>query len=489
MVHPIDDGDLAFALRLDRKSEFCTGLNNKSVLRAGLGTAVDPLINLCTLNYILAGVQISTQLPESKPKWDNFLNHLDKDRFTGTFAQQYNLEDLKHIIRNLCKPFGIAHGSEKQGGQHEGGMSPVTWPVNFVITLTLDGKDANVVNIWHRYNIEAGNDLVLRLKAVPLPSGNRYVLNHFAKGLAEKTFSPNLMGQIAQNVPGNHAITHVWQLVPDIFTLSVDEEQEAMFSTPFTGMAAGFIPRNLPLGCWQEEGYWHIARAQVHSRQYGNEDFFNNDMANNLRTGHMDLTFQPTFYAIPNRDFTRQVGGGLTVATRGQGPIQPAGALPQRVPPNVLNFIGSSEEDDYRKREWQQTLSLEMGDSGRASGQVDQSKRLRSEENSLHQQREDDASRARLSAYLNTPLASSSSSSSSEFDANGRIPVLMDSLREMGGSIASGMISDPPSSQGTFSVPKPGIKNVKRPPIRGKGVISAVLGADGSVTHEQSRML
>jgi hypothetical protein len=51
------------------------------------------------------------------------------------------------------------------------------------------------------------------------------------------------------------------------------------------------------------------------------------------------------------------------------------------------------------------------------------------------------------------------------------------------------MGTDPPQSQGTFSVPKPGIKNVKRPPIRGKGVISAVLGADGSVTHEQSRML
>jgi hypothetical protein len=45
----------------------------------------------------------------------------------------YNYEDLKHIVRHLIRPFGIAHGSEKQGGQHEGGMSPVTWPVNLVI--------------------------------------------------------------------------------------------------------------------------------------------------------------------------------------------------------------------------------------------------------------------------------------------------------------------------------------------------------------------
>jgi hypothetical protein len=41
--------------------------------------------------------------------------------------------------------------------------------VSFVISLTLDGKDANVVNIWHKYDVEAGNDLVLRLKPVPLP--------------------------------------------------------------------------------------------------------------------------------------------------------------------------------------------------------------------------------------------------------------------------------------------------------------------------------
>ena len=40
-----------------------------------------------------------------------------------------------------------------------------------------------------------------------------------------------------------------------------------------------------------------------------------------------------------------------------------------------------------------------------------------------------------------------------------------------------------------FSVPKPGLKSAKRTPARGKGVVGAVLAADGSVTHEPSRML
>lgn len=486
LVHPIDDGDLAFALRLDRNSEFCTGLNNKSVLRAGLGTAVDPLINLCTLNYILAGMQISTQLPETRSKWDHFFNHLDRDRFNGTQAQNYTLADIKHVIRHLAKPFGIAHGSEKQGGQHEGGMSPVTWPVNFVITLTLDGKDANVVNIWHTYDIDAGSDLVLRLKAVPLPSGSRYVLNHFPKGLAEKSFSPSLLNQIAQ-APGNHAITHVWQLIPDIFSLDMDLKQEELFHPNFTGMAQGFAPPQLPLNCWQEEGYWHIARAQVHSRKYGNEEFFNNDMANNLKTGHMDLTFQPTFYATPNRDFGNQNGLGTTVTHPGYfaAPGAPPGIWNAPVQRNVFNFIGSREEDETKKREWRQTLSLEM--DGSTTTTISQGI---SAEDSKRARNDESASMARLSAYLNTPLAPAST-----YTGDSSSGGLLDSLREMGTpfetstTTATTLSEDSSSSQNVFHVPRPGIKNVKRPPIRGKGVISAVLGADGSVTHEQSRML
>ena len=39
----------------------------------------------------------------------------------------------------------------------------------------------------------------------------------------------------------------------------------------------------------------------------------------------------------------------------------------------------------------------------------------------------------------------------------------------------------------TFTVPKPSLKAKK--PAKGKGVVSSVLGADGSIRQEQSRML
>ncbi len=112
------------------------------------------MINLPTLNCILAGIQLSTQLPDTRDKWDYLLH------FTGQHMGNYSYQDLKHIVPNLIKPFGVAYGSERQSSNHEGSLSPATWPVNFVISLTLDGKEANVVNVWNSYDIEAGNDLV-----------------------------------------------------------------------------------------------------------------------------------------------------------------------------------------------------------------------------------------------------------------------------------------------------------------------------------------
>ena len=347
--HPIDDGDIAFALRLDRNSEVCGGLNSKSVQRYGLGTAIDPMINLCTLNYLLAGVQLCTPVPNLREKWDRLLHYLDASRFAGDNTREYDFADLQRIVRHLIRPFGIAHGSEKQGGQHEGSLSSVTWPVSFVISLTLDGKDANMINIWHKHDVEAGSDLVLRLKPVPIPLGGKYTLNHWAKGLVEKVFTPNTLRALEGAIGARP--THVWQLVPDLFSLDYEPsgpEEGATLAEAMHGLVPAFRPADPATFCWQEEGYWHIARAQVHSRKYGLEEYYYNDMANNLRTGHMDATFQPTFYCTPFRDFSAQAGGALDVA-------QPAGQRPR----NVFNLLG-----EEAPRQWQSALRLERDFEG-----------------------------------------------------------------------------------------------------------------------------
>ena len=485
LCHPIDDGDIAFAMRLDRNSEVCTGLRSKSIMRSGLGTAIDPMINLCTLNYILAGMQICTQLDSTRAAWDRLFNYLDKGRFPGPNPGNqhvYGHEDIKHLVRHLCRPFGVAHGSEKQGGQHEGGLGPVTWPVNFVVSLVLDGKDANVVNIWHRYNVEAGNDLVLRLKYVPLPPGNKYTLNHYAKSLMEKSFSDNLMDQItAQN--GGNRMTHLWQLVPDVFSLDM-ELNPVVHQLQFVPVRPRYV--------WQQEGYWHIARAQIHCKNYGTEEYYYNDLANNLRTGHMDLTFQPTFQAIPYRD-----------------PAAPLGAAVHgRAGRNVFNFIGREAPNEGSKRSWNNALRLERGFDGNAdsgSAAVDAGGAMGSgydELRSMSHQGDDTGKWSKKVRFMKIiehtgsmmpPVALSAPAPKPpvpRFSFDEDIGVMEDAGPLLASSSRDANTVDlQATAPQQFSVPKPGLKSAKRAPLRGKGVMGAVLAPDGSVTHEPSRML
>lgn len=524
--HPIDDGDISFTMRLDRNSEVCSGLSNRSMLRAGLGTAIDPMINICTLNYILAGVQICTQIPSVRQKWDQFLHHLDKKRFNGTDAQNYNYDDLKHIVRHLVKPFGVAHGSEKQGGQHEGTMSSVQWPVSFVISLILDGKDANVVNIWNFHDVEAGNDLVLRLKAVPLPPGGKYTLNHYPKSLTEKSFTPGLIRQMT----GAPNITHVWQLVPDIFSLDMESPQELFYD--FGGLNPRFVPVTAnpaaPDLAWQQEGYWHIARAQVHSRKYGLEAYYYNDLANNLRTGHMDVTFQPVFYAVPYRDFYNQDINAVLMPAANAAGLGPA--PPQQ---NVFNFIGSSAGD---KRNRQQVQQLAHGygsyeSYGSYGSQPSQDshglgvqfqdddsdgfpRRVRNNGSTIRVNQNGSGSLGYNASSmvdsgnaLNTQYSSSMnpySRSSTNLGASGGLGSSLSSIRESSDSGLTediGIFEDPgpvarsmsvaSAGPAPFNVAKPGLKSsaARKSASRGKGVPSSVLAVDGSVTQQQASLL
>jgi hypothetical protein len=311
--HCVDDSDLAFAMRLDRSSTVCAYLGSKQYSRSRTGTTVDAFVNLATLNYILAGLQLCYR-PGNPSSWFNMLYDLDKTRFE-TNDHVLGLEDIVHIVRNLIRPFGIVRGSEKQGGQDEVGLSPATWPVNFVCTMVIDGKDRNVVNMWHHHDISAGDDLVLRLKPMPIPKGRDcYTLNHYYKRFVQKSFET-----FQQAATGHTRATHVWQLVPDIFSLDIDK-------TPAPGAAPPQMPRGLevPDGfAWQEWGYWHIARSQIMFRKYSEAEYYNNDMANQLKANHLDLTFAPTWQRVPGAKYEKQAlaapagAGGAVYAVPG----------------------------------------------------------------------------------------------------------------------------------------------------------------------------
>ena len=468
LSHPVDDGDIAFAIRLDRNSEICTGLQNKSVQRAGLGTAIDPLINLCTLNYLLAGIQLCTNVDGLRTKWDQFMHHLDK-KYTGDNTQVYDYNDIKHVVKNLIRPFGVAHGSENQGGQHEGTLSSVQWPVNFVISLVLDGKDANVINIWHYHNIEAGDDLVLRLKSVRLPP--TYTLNHYGKGLVEKTFNDGIMAQVQASPPqGGQPVTHVWQLVPDIFNLDLEDDQN------FPGLPVNFRPQVPPNRiAWQHEGYWHICRTQIHCKKYGYSEYFYNDMANNLRTGHLDVTFQPVHYALPYRHVDFQNAAAVNTTT---GPN----------PRNVFNFMQAQMGINKRPLRLEQAMGLPDASMGMESSMDDSpaSKRYRPLSDYLLDNWKVNGGLAEVD-MVSVEKAYSPPPERIEKRVTFEAPVVRESgLDEDIGTFESLDDPLPAPHPSTFSVPKPGLK---KKPARGRSVLSSILSPDGSVSQEQSRML
>jgi hypothetical protein len=344
--HPIDDGDLAFVLRLDRNSLFCTGMKNGDMRRAGLGTAVDPLINLCTLNYILSGMQVGlTHAPGDL--WQELLFNLDRHRFgksVGQGSRDYattpvDLGDIIHLVRHCVKPFGVTRGSEKQGGQSEATMSAATWPVSFVVSLTIDGKESNVVNLWHHMDLSAGDDLVLRLKLMPL---RPYTLNHYYKGVKRQNWA----------IPGAAQERYVWQLVPDLFHIEAPSRQEQevlqrrLDSIPRVfrlfggyvngarGMQQYTVDASTP---WQDLGYWHVGRSQVMTAKYGIEEYWHNDLANTMRTNHLDLTFQPTFHRTP---FMVRNGMGVRDVRLGEE-------------------LDDDDHDDFGHIGWEPSLGLE----------------------------------------------------------------------------------------------------------------------------------
>jgi hypothetical protein len=359
LTHPVDDGDLAFTLRLDRNSLFCTGLKNSDMRRAGLGTAIDPLINLPTVNYILSGVQlgVTKEGTSSGDLWSELLFNLDRTRFgkrMGVDGRDYtanplSLSDIIHIVQHCIRPLGITRGSERQGGQNEGTSAPATWPVSFVVSITIDGKESNVLNLWHHTNLSAGDDLILCLKLMPL---RPYTLNHYYKGVKRQNWF--FSGEEAQK---EH---YVWQLVPALANLDPPSELEtdvraakkrlATVEPAFKEVAAFPVRTNGKRTVrktvdattpWQDLGFWHVGRTQVMTSRYGVEEYWHNDMANSLRTNHLDITLQPFFTAPPQIPHRNQQLQARSVRAKTAAPVQRAGIQSQAgKPPQWTPALG-----------------------------------------------------------------------------------------------------------------------------------------------------
>ena len=293
LSHGVDDGDVVFSLRVKRNAGTIDEMHTFE--RLELSHVVDPMINLATANYLLAGIQRNWNRPQEL-KWQQFI--VDTD-FMPSITQArtgFTVAKALQFIQEVARPFGVAHGSEHQGGQHEGGDGAITFPVNFITTLSVGGKVENLVNLWRDTDISSGDDLILRLSWQPIAKPDNsleYVLNHWRKSTIRQRFEYEEGG-----------VNHGWQLVPDVLNHYPPQDQKEGYD-------------------WRQHGYWHVARTQVmRSKETGNKGQpCHCDDSRLLRGSLLDVNFEPTFYRLSQYTVPRNLA------------TQPPRPAPQQEPP------------------------------------------------------------------------------------------------------------------------------------------------------------
>ena len=293
LSHGVDDGDVAFSLRVNRSASTIDRMHTFE--RMELSHVVDPFVNLPTVNYLLAGIQRYWNEPE-RVKWQQFMVDTDFIGSATSAKTEFTVRDALRFINDVARPFGIANGSEKQGGTHEGSMGPVTYPVNFITTLVVGGRTENLVNMWRDSNMSAGDDLILHLAWLPYSTVDgqlEYVLNHWRKGMVRQRFDYDPKGR-----------NWGWQLVPAVYCMH-----------PPACIHEGYD--------WREHGYWHLARTQVMRaseitqklEQQGKVQQCYHDDSRFMRGALLEITFEPTFIRLRRP----QKAARRTITYRGPG--------------------------------------------------------------------------------------------------------------------------------------------------------------------------
>ena len=160
LEHVFCDGDLAFTVNMPQDMLHAT--SQYCLLPFGVGDAYAPLINLATVNYLLWGLQVGRVQPNGA-RWERFFTHLCRGQYKPAIDNNYTKEEIFYFLQTFIRPFGVMHGSEKQGGQHEGKRTAVIYPVDYVSSFAVQGKLLKVNNLWRNHHAASGCHLVLEL--------------------------------------------------------------------------------------------------------------------------------------------------------------------------------------------------------------------------------------------------------------------------------------------------------------------------------------
>jgi hypothetical protein len=349
--HAVDQGDIAFFMFGGSRAWWtCRDQYQTRAPQSAFGS-------IDMVNYILLCLQAS-----KTARWGHIRKdlvehapfHAAMDRRARQAAPvEFDAFNVFRAVRLLVQqhfvPHGICAGSEHQGGQHEHqGGRPVQAPVNFIITMTVDGKNVDLVNYWYDKSMVAGDELIFRLEKQDCRATKEFHISRYYKDPV------TVPAQIEPKAGWDYAY---WQLVPAI----LDSTQT---NQPEPAVPAWWCDH-------RSQGYWRIAQT-FQTRKQNNINAFHRGMP-------LEVTFAPVWQSfaecedlrgwsetyiqtcVTQHDNTQELAAEVTI-----GPDKTVTAWTYRGA-RVLTITDAYVEDDYRLEFEDKTQCKMLGATGRGA--------------------------------------------------------------------------------------------------------------------------
>jgi hypothetical protein len=208
--HAVDQGDIAFFMHGGARAWWtCRDQYQTRAPQSAFG-------NIDMVNCILLSLQASktkkwAQIRQDLVEHAPFFQSMErraKQQAAYPFDEFNIFRAVRLLVQQTFVPHGICAGSEHQGGQHEHeGGRPVQAPVNFIITMTVDGKNIDLVNYWYGSDMTAGDELIFRLKRLDCKAPREFHISRYYKEPV------TVHAEIEQKKGWDYSY---WQLVPEI---------------------------------------------------------------------------------------------------------------------------------------------------------------------------------------------------------------------------------------------------------------------------------
>jgi hypothetical protein len=266
--HAVDQGDIAFFMFGGSRAWWtCRDQYQTRAPQSAFGS-------IDMVNYILLCLQASKtgrwgHIRKDLVEHDPFFKAMDR-RARQANPEPFDAFNVFRAVRLLVQqqfaPHGICAGSEHQGGQHEHqGGRPVQAAV--IITMTVDGKNVDLVNYWYDKSMVAGDELIFRLEKQDCRATKEFHISRYYKDPV------TVPAQIDAKKDWDYAY---WQLVPAI----LDSTQP---SQPEPAVPEWWCDH-------RSQGYWRIAQT-FQTRKQNNVNAFHRGMP-------LEVTFAPVWQSF-----------------------------------------------------------------------------------------------------------------------------------------------------------------------------------------------